>query len=116
MKKGWFRLEISLSRYSHFLPRQRVLEGDFLGMKMQSGCRLVAIERIAQDRGIQTFLMSTMHSQLVGSARLRIERQAKMGIVNTLQNLILRNGLLALFAIHHLAGTVQKICYQRERR
>ena len=53
-------------------------------MKMQSCCRLVAVERIADDRGIQTFLMSTMHSQLVRPARFRIERQAKMGIVNTL--------------------------------
>lgn len=84
MKKGWFRLEISLPCYSHLLSRHRVLKCDFLCMKMQSCCRLVAVERIADDRGIQTFLMSTMHSQLVRSARFRIERQAEMGIVNTL--------------------------------
>ena len=53
-------------------------------MKMQSRCRLVAVERIADDRGIQTFLVSTMYPQLVRSARFRIERQAQMGIVNTL--------------------------------
>ncbi len=71
MKKGWFRLEISLSCYSHFLSRHRVLKCDFFCMKMQSCCRLVAVERIADDRGIQTFLMSTMHSQLVRSARFQ---------------------------------------------
>ena len=48
-------LEISLSCYSHFLSRHRVLKCDFLCMKMQSCCRLVAVERIADDRGIQTF-------------------------------------------------------------
>ena len=84
MKKGWFRLEISLSCYSHFLSRHRVLKCDFFCMKMQSCCSLVAVELIAYDRGIQTLLMSTMHSQLVRSACFRIERQAQMGIVNTL--------------------------------
>ena len=84
MKKGWFRLEISLSCYSHFLSRHRVLKCDFFSMKMQSRCRLVAVERIAYDGSIQTFLVSTMYPQLVRSARFRIERQAKMGIVNTL--------------------------------
>ena len=33
---------------------------------MQSGSLLVAVERIAQDGSIQTLLMGTMHTQLVG--------------------------------------------------
>ena len=92
-----------------------MFECDLLGMKMQSGCRLVAVERIADDGSIQTLLMSTMHAQLVRSTRLRIERDAKMGAVDALQNFILRNGLLALLVIYHLAGAVQIIGQQRKR-
>ncbi len=91
-----------------------MLEGNLFGMEMQSACLLVAVERIAQDGGIQAFLMGTMHAQLVGSARLGIERQAEMGGVDALQNLIFRNGLLALLVIHNLAGTVQVIGHQTE--
>ena len=31
-KKGWFRLEISLSLYRYFLTRQGMFEGYLLGM------------------------------------------------------------------------------------
>ena len=81
---------------------------------MQSGSLLVAVERIAQDGSIQTLLMGTMHTQLVGSARLGIEGDAEMGAVDALQDFILRNGLLALLVIHYLAGAVQIIGLQRK--
>ena len=91
-----------------------MFEGNLLGMEIQSGSLLVAVERIAQDGSIQTLLMGTMHTQLVGSARLGIEGDAEMGAVDALQNFILRNGLLALLVIHHLAGAVQIIGQQRK--
>ena len=91
-----------------------MFEGNLLGMEMQSGSLLVAVERIAQDGSIQTLLMGTMHAQLVGSARLGIEGNAEMGAVDALQNFILRNGLLALLVIHYLAGAVQIIGQQRK--
>ena len=91
-----------------------MFEGYFFGMEMQSGSLLVAVERIAQDGRIQALLMGTMHAQLVGSARLGIEGDAEMGAVDALQDFILRDGLLALLMIHHLAGAVQIIGQQRK--
>ena len=91
-----------------------MFEGNLLGMEMQSGSLLVAVERIAQDGRIQALLMGTMHAQLVGSARLGIEGDAEMGVVDALQDFILRDGLLALFVIHHLAGAVQIIGQKRK--
>ena len=69
-------LEVSLSFYCHFLACQRMLESNLLGMEMEAGCLLVAIERVAEDRGVQTLLMGAVHSELVGSAGLRIEGEA----------------------------------------
>ena len=77
-------LEVSQTLKEELLARKRMSQTDGFGMQKEAPCPFVAVERIADDRGIQTFLMSTMHSQLVRSARFRIERQAKMGIVNTL--------------------------------
>ena len=75
-------------------------------MEMQSGSLLVAVEWIAEDGRIQSFLMGTMHSELVGSAGFRIESYSEMGIVDRFQYFILRDGFLALSMIHYLAGTV----------
>ena len=50
----------------------------------------------------------------MGPARLGIERQTEMGGIDAIQNLILRNRLLALFMIHNLAGTIQIIGHQRK--
>ena len=50
-----------------------MLEGYFLGMEVKSAGWLVAIERVAKDRGVQALLVGTMHSQLVRSASLGIE-------------------------------------------
>ena len=83
-----------------------MFEGYLFCMEMQSGSLLVAVERIAEDGRIQSFLMGTMHSELVGSAGFRIESYSEMGIVDMLQYFILRDGFLALSMIHYLAGTV----------
>ena len=91
-----------------------MFEGNLLGMEMQSGSLLVAVERIAQDGRIQALLMGTMHAQLVGSARLGIEGDAEMGAVDALQDFILRDGLLALLVIYYLAGAVQIIGQKRK--
>lgn len=83
-----------------------MLEGYLLGMEVEAGCLLVAIEWVAQDGSIQAFLMSTMYTELVGSAGLWIESETKMSIVDSLQYLILCDGLLALFVVYDLARTV----------
>ena len=91
-----------------------MLEGNLLGMEMKAACLLVAIERVAKDGSIQAFVVGTMHTELMGPARLGIERQTEMGGIDAIQNLILRNRLLALFMIHNLAGTIQIIGHQRK--
>ena len=83
-----------------------MFEGYLFCMEMETASLLVAVEWIAEDRGIQAFVMSTMHSELVGSAGFRIESYSEMGIVDRLQYFILRDGFLALSMIHYLAGTV----------
>ena len=83
-----------------------MFEGYLFCMEMQSGSLLVAVEWIAEDGRIQSFLMGTMHSELVGSAGFRSESYSEMGIVDRLQYFILRDGFLALSMIHYLAGTV----------
>lgn len=83
-----------------------MFEGYLFCMEMEADGFLVAVERIAEDGRIQSFLMGTMHSELVGSAGFRIESYSEMGIVDMLQYFILRNRLLALSMIHYLAGTV----------
>ena len=91
-----------------------MLEGNFLGMEMKAACLLVAIERVAKDGSIQAFVVGTMHTELMGPARLGLECQTEMGGIDAIQNLILRNRLLALFMIHNLSGTVQVIGHQRK--
>ena len=91
-----------------------MLEGNLLGMEMKAACLLVAIKRVAKDGSIQAFVVGTMHTELMGSARLGIERQTEMGGIDAIQNLILRNRLLALIMIHNLAGTIQIIGHQRK--
>ena len=50
-----------------------MFEGYLFCMEMQSGSLLVAVEWIAEDGRIQSFLMGTMHSELVGTDGFRIE-------------------------------------------
>ena len=91
-----------------------MFEGYLFCMEMETASLLVAVERVAKDGSIQAFVVGTMHTELVGPARLGIERQAEMGGVDAIQNLILRNRLLALFMIHNLSGAVQIIGHQRK--
>lgn len=42
-----------------------MLEGNLFGMEVKAACLLVAIERVAEDRGIQAFVVGTMHTELI---------------------------------------------------
>ena len=79
-----------------------MFEGNFFGMQMKTACLFYAVERVAEDRGIQAFVMGTMHTQLVGSACFRIESQTEMGGIDAFQNLIFRDGFLALLMMNYL--------------
>ena len=56
-----------------------MFEGYLFCMEMEADGFLVAVERIAEDGRIQSFLMGTMHSELVGSAGFRIESYSEIG-------------------------------------
>ena len=57
-------------------------ESDRLGMEVEAGCLLAAIERVAKDRGIQSFLVGTMYTELVGTSCLGIESETEMLVVS----------------------------------
>ena len=51
-------------------------------MEVEAGCLLAAIERVAKERGIQSFPVGTMYTELVGTSRLGIESEAEMLVVS----------------------------------
>ena len=91
-----------------------MLEGNLFGMEMKAACLLDGIERVGKGGSILACVVGTMHTELMGPARLGIECQTEMGGIDAIQNLILRNRLLALFMIHNLSGTIQIIGHQRK--
>ena len=86
-------------------------------MEVEAGCLLAAIERVAKDRGIQSFPVGTMYTELVGTSRLGIESEAEMLVVSFVffvtksivffvsKNFVFRNRFLSLFMIYNLAWT-----------
>ena len=96
-------------------------------MEVEAGCLLAAIERVAKDRGIQSFPVGTMYTELVGTSRLGIESEAEMLVVSFVffvtksivffvsKNFVFRNRFLSLFMIYNLAWTVEIVGHQRER-
>ena len=69
-----FSLEICLSLDLYFLTRQGLFEGYLLGMKMQSGSLLVAVEWIAQDGSIQPLLGDPLYGN-EKAARLHLHAE-----------------------------------------
>lgn len=85
-------------------------------MEVEAGCLLAAIERVAKDRGIQSFPVGTMYTELVGTSRVRIESEAEMLVVFFVsKNFVFRNRFLSLFMIYNLAWTIEIVGHQRER-
>lgn len=89
-------------------------------MKVESVCFLVAIERVTEDGSIQTFVVGTMHSQLMCSPRLWVERQSKVELFPLPSsffpyNLVFRDGFLAILVAYHLAWPVEVVWHQWER-
>lgn len=103
-------------------------------MKVESVCFLVAIERVTEDGSIQTFVVGTMHSQLMCSPRLWVERQSKVELFTLPSsffplpssffilpssffpyNLVFRDGFLAILVAYHLAWPVEVVWHQWER-
>lgn len=95
-------------------------------MKVEPVCFLVAIEWVTEDGSIQTFVVGTMHSQLMCSPRLRIKRQAEVYTFMAFgffplsssffpYNLVFRDGFLAILVAYHLAWPVEVVWHQWER-
>ena len=104
-----------------------MLKGYLLGMEVEAGCLLVAIEWVAEDGGVQTFCVGAMYSELVGASCLGIERQAvlvhvvcrryvlgEFGGLQFLDEFPFCDGFRAMFMTHHLARTVEEVGHQGE--
>ena len=83
------------------------------GMEHQAFCGLT-IQTIAHDRCIQSFGMSGMDTELVGSPGERKEIHEDRTIVSALADMIARDGGLAVLPIHHLSRSVVWIRQKRQ--
>ena len=74
-------------------------------MQIQSVCLLSSIKRIALDRIIETLLVGTMHTQLMGATSMGNQLDA----TTTTLSVVFRCGWFAVLSIHHLTGTVCQV-------
>lgn len=92
----------------HFLPCYGVFEPYFSSMKHQSFA-LVSVEFIAYNGASEPVGVSTVNAQLVGSSGMGVEGYEVVG-----DELIVGDGLLAVFHVHHLPRPVHGVWAQWE--
>ena len=80
-------------------------EGDAFGMQIESIRFLASIEVVAKNRIAKSLLVGAVHTQLVGTARLRIESHAGM-TVGIAEVLYLCHRRFPSFFVNHLVRAV----------
>ena len=92
----------------YLLARFGMANPDIGSMEEEPAFLMLTIKAIAQDRIVETLLVGTVHAQLMGAPRLRIEGNAGMSVALS-QQLIVCDCTLPFLSVHTLIRTVQRV-------